>query len=107
MEIVWHMHHCGDSVGEGGSQAGEKKKKRRERQSDGEREDKRGERKDRRGSDVLLKLGQLHFLSLVLTRSSVYPYRMLRGRGGEKNGHEKSAEIFGQCLEAEMQNLIP
>lgn len=80
MEIVWHMHHCGDSVGEGGSQAREREKKKGERGRVTEREDKRGERKER-GSDVLLKLGQLHFLSLVLTRSSVYPYRMLRSRG--------------------------
>lgn len=49
----------------------EKREKNGERGRVTEREDKRGERKDRRGSDVLLKLGQLHFLSLVLTRSSV------------------------------------
>lgn len=32
--MVWHMHHCGDSVSEGGSQAGGRKR----RESDGERE---------------------------------------------------------------------
>lgn len=37
MEIVWHMHHCGDSVSEGGSQAAERKRRERERESDGER----------------------------------------------------------------------
>lgn len=71
MEIVWHMHHCGDSVGEGGSQAGERKKRKRGRVT--EKEEKSGERKERGGSDELLKLGQLHFQSLVSTRSSVYP----------------------------------
>lgn len=69
-----------------------------------EREDKRGERKERGGSDVLLKLGQLHFLSLVLTRSSVYPYRMLRSGRGEK-WTQKSARISGQRQEDEMLNL--
>lgn len=56
-----------------------------------------------------MKLGQLHSLSLVLTRSSVYTYQMLRGGergGGGENGQKESAKTFGQCQEEEMKNFI-
>lgn len=54
------MHHRGDSVSEGGSQAGERK--RREIVSTHWREDKR--RQEGR-EDASLKLGQLHFQRLL------------------------------------------
>lgn len=64
MEIVWHMHHRGDSVSEGGSQAG--RRKRRVRESERDTEKTREKRQE--GGDALPKLGQLHFQRLILTR---------------------------------------
>lgn len=76
MEIVWHMHHCGDSVSEAGSQAGEEESEREtgleremEREREHSREKTRAGKKRRRGEfDASLKLGQLHFQRLVLTK---------------------------------------
>lgn len=49
VEIAWHMHHRGDSVGEGGSQAVKKKKNgERERECDGEKRQERREKRQRR-----------------------------------------------------------
>lgn len=50
MELVWHMHHCGDSVSEGGSQAAGGK--RREIVKAHWREDKRRRKKKGEGGCI-------------------------------------------------------
>lgn len=59
--MAWHMHHRGDSVSEGGSQAGGRN--RREIAIARQREDKRKEKEKERGGATSLKLGQLHLQS--------------------------------------------
>lgn len=63
----WHIHHCGDSVSEGGSQARESKRREREREMKGERERRQG-KKRQGGCDASQKLGQIHFQSVIATR---------------------------------------
>lgn len=44
VEIVWHIHHRGDSVSEGGSQAGGRKRRERERELERRQEKKNREK---------------------------------------------------------------
>lgn len=47
VEMDWHIHHCGDSVSEGGSQARESKRRERERDEGRKREKTREEKTGR------------------------------------------------------------